>query len=358
MSAAIVPGDDGLPRLGSAYREAVMRVVIAPDSFKGSIGAAAAAAAIAAGWASVRPSDELVLLPQADGGEGSLDALEAATPGNERVPVGPVTGPDGRPVPGEWLSLPDGTAVIEMALVSGLPLMAAPDALGATSRGLGEVMAHAIDAGARRLLVGIGGSASTDGGIPVLEALGDRKPPAGGVVVLTDVTNPLLGRNGAAAVFGPQKGATAQDVEVLERRLQGVAEQLGADPATPGAGAAGGVGYALHAWGAELTSGSAHIAEVTGLTDAEIQASAVVTGEGRFDSQSLQGKVVGGVLGRATSPVVLIAGSIQGDPGIPAWSLSDMAGGTAAALEQPAHWLFAAGAEAAAAVRDERAPTA
>lgn len=324
-----------------------MRVVIAPDSFKGTIGAAAAAEAIAAGWASVRPGDELSLLPQADGGEGSLEVLAAVTPGSEWVDAGMVTGPDGAPVRGRWLRLPDGTAVIEMAAVSGLPLMRQPDAMGATSRGLGEVMADAIDAGARRLLVGIGGSASTDGGIPVLAALGDRKPPADGATVLTDVTNPLLGPQGAAAVFGPQKGASADDVAVLEARLATVAEHLDADPETPGAGAAGGVGFGLLAWGASLSSGMQTIAAATGLIDAERAADLVITGEGRFDAQSTGGKVVGGVLERCPGRVLVIAGDTDADPGIPVVSLTELAGSAAAAMADPKRWLFAAGAVAA-----------
>lgn len=332
-------------------------VVIAPDSFKGSIDAEAAASALRVGWLDERGDDTVRVLPQADGGEGTLDALEAAHPGSERIVTGAVTGPDGVPVHGVWLRLPDGTAVIEMAAVSGLPMMAGQDALGATSRGLGEVMAHAIDAGASKLIIGIGGSASTDGGAPVLDALGSRRPPSGGVVVLSDVTNPLLGPKGAAAVFGPQKGASEEDIEVLEQRLRvwsgEVRSRLGtgaANPDTPGAGAAGGVGFALLAWGAKIESGSNAIAEFTGLTDAIASADLVITGEGRFDTQSRDGKVVGNVLQLADSneaDCIVTAGVVDADPGCPAYSLTDIAGSSASALEDPAHWLREAARRAA-----------
>ncbi|HIY65053.1 MAG TPA: glycerate kinase [Candidatus Agrococcus pullicola] len=335
------------------------KVLVAPDSFKGSMDASSVAEAIRSGWLSARRDDCVRLLPQADGGEGTLDALEASHPGSERIAVGSVTGPDGRPVEGEWLRLPDGTAVIEMASVSGLPMMARHDPLGATSRGLGEVMAHAIDAGASKLIVGIGGSASTDGGAPVLDALAARRPPAGGATVLSDVTNPLLGSNGAAAVFGPQKGASEEDVRTLEERLRVWSEQVrsrpgtaDANPGSPGAGAAGGVGFALLAWGARIESGSSAIAECTGLTEATASADLVITGEGRFDNQSRDGKVVGNALQLAekhNADCIVIAGAVDADPGCPVYSLSEIAGSAASALEDPGHWLRAAARAAAAA---------
>src|SRR5690606_9748656 len=156
-------------------------------------------------WSTERPSDSITLLPQADGGEGTLDAIEAAVAGAARRVARGVTGPDGAPVDAAWLALPDGTAVLELAQSSGLPLMRSLDPLGATTRGLGEVVAAALATGPRRILIGLGGSASTDGGLGVLEVV----PTVGcEVVLLTDVTAPLLGPTGAAAVFGPQKGAT------------------------------------------------------------------------------------------------------------------------------------------------------
>jgi glycerate kinase len=328
-----------------------LEVVIAPDSFKGSVDAARAARAMADGWRSVRPDDAVRELPQADGGEGTLDVIASAVPGSAWESAGPVTGPDGRPADGRWLRLPDGTAVVEMAAVSGLPGMRELDPLGATSRGLGEVIAAALDTGAERLVIGIGGSASTDGGLPVLEALDGRRPPVGGATVLTDVTAPLLGPAGAAAVFGPQKGATPAQVAELEARLRAVAETLGGDPDRPGAGAAGGVGFALAHWGAELVPGSAHVARLTGLDRAIAAADVVITGEGRFDGSSTTGKVVGGVLvlAEGVRSVGVVAGQLAADPS-PAWaiSLSELAGSPAAAMGDPLHWLVEAGVRAAA----------
>lgn len=393
-----------------------MKVVVAPDSFKGSLDAAPAASAIGSGWRAVRPLDEVLLLPQADGGEGTLDAIASAVPAARLVDVGPVTGPDGRPVEGHWLLLPDGTAVVELALSSGLPLMRMLDPLGATTRGLGEVIAAALDTGARSLVIGLGGSASTDGGAGALRALGLelldaagsplpeggvalarleridasrlRDAPPGGVRLLSDVSAPLLGPTGAAAVFGPQKGASPDDVALLDAALAQWAAVLGdgaealgdrqgpgappADvlqmqdspalaerarhPTAPGAGAAGGTGYGfLAAWGAAIESGSSAIAELTGLTAAAASADVVVTGEGRFDATSLTGKVVGNALQLATKPDarrVVIAGSFSMPAPVGVWttSLVELAGSLDAALGDPERWLFAAGAAAAQAV--------
>ncbi|MCU1422373.1 MAG: glycerate kinase, partial [Microbacteriaceae bacterium] len=242
-------------------------VVIAPDSFKGSLDAVGVARAIGDGWASVRPGDDIRLVPLADGGEGTMDAIEAAVPGAVRRDAGEVEGPDGRPLRGEWLELPDGTAVVELAQMSGLPQMAELDALGANTYGLGQVIRAALEAGAPRLVIGLGGSASTDAASAALAALGlttapptDSRhlrrggagltairaldgaellpAPPGGVVLLTDVDAPLLGPRGAAAVFGPQKGASADDVATLDAALAHFAELLGGDPDLPGAGAA------------------------------------------------------------------------------------------------------------------------
>jgi glycerate kinase len=358
------------------------RILIAPDSLKGSLDAAPAAEAIASGWHSIRPDDELVLLPQADGGEGTLDAIASAVPGARVEDAGPVTGPDGRPVEGHWLTLPDGTAVVELAQSSGLPLMAAPDARGATTRGLGEVIGHALDGGATALVIGLGGSASTDGGAGALAALGLellddegrplpdgggalarlarlergrlRPAPAGGVRLLSDVTAPLLGPSGAAAVFGPQKGAAPDDVAALDAALARLAVLLGGDPAQPGAGAAGGTGYGFAAaWGASLEPGSTAIAELTGLTAAVLEADVLLTAEGRFDATSLTGKVVGNALELAAGTAVragVIAGRVDADPGCWSAALVDLAGSVDDALRDPARWLAEAGAAAARAL--------
>ncbi|NEM92403.1 glycerate kinase [Galbitalea soli] len=360
-------------------------VVIAPDSFKGSLAAGEVAEALADGWRSVRSSDRLVLLPQADGGEGTLDAVEASSPGAERVAVGLVTGPDGRPTQGEWLRLADGTAVVELAQMSGLPLMQRLDAAGATTVGLGQVLRAAVAAGAPRVVVALGGSASTDGGAGALVALGARlldarhaeldrggaslarlasidltalvAAPAGGVVLLTDVTSPLLGPDGAAAVFGPQKGASPDDVDRLDAALGRFATVLGGHPEAPGAGAAGGTAFGLaSAWGAGMRAGADYVAELTGLPAALHDASIVITGEGRFDSQSFAGKVVGRVLARAAEravPVAVVAGqdSVRDWPSaLPIAARLDLvtlAGSTEAAMADARRWLHAAGARLA-----------
>ncbi|HEX5288805.1 MAG TPA: glycerate kinase, partial [Streptosporangiaceae bacterium] len=263
-----------------------MRVVLAPDSFKGTIGAAGAAAALAAGWRAARPADELVCVPLADGGEGTLAVLAAADPA-ARWHEARVSGPGTEPVTARWLELGDRTHVIELASAAGLPQLPRPDPLGAHTAGVGELIGAALDAGARRVTVGLGGSASTDGGSGALRALGAafrdaagrdlargggalaamaaadlsalRPPPPGGAACLTDVRAPLLGPAGAAAVFGPQKGAGAAEIAVLEAGLARLAAALGGDPAQPGAGAAGGTGYGLACWGAQLVAGSAEV---------------------------------------------------------------------------------------------------
>jgi glycerate 2-kinase len=359
-----------------------VRVVIAPDSLKGSLDAAPAAEAIAAGWRSVRSGDELVLLPQADGGEGTLDAIASAVPDARVADAGPVTGPDGRPVEAHWLVLPDGTAVVELAQSSGLPRMERLDARGATTRGLGEVIVRALDGGARTLVVGLGGSASTDGGTGALAALGLglldadgrvlpdgggalaglarvdrgalRAAPHGGVRLLSDVTAPLLGPLGAAAVYGPQKGADARDVAALDAALARLADALGGDPAAPGSGAAGGTAYGFAAaWGASIEPGSAAIADLTGLPAALGDADVLLTAEGRFDATSLAGKVVGHVLGLVAGTATragVIAGRVDADPGCWSAALVDLAGSPDAAIGDPARWLAAAGAQAARAL--------
>lgn len=360
-----------------------MKIVIAPDSFKGGPTATMAAQAIAAGWRRVRPSDELVSLPMADGGEGTLDALDSGIREARRCPVGAVTGPDGRPVDGEYLLLPDGTAAVEMAAVSGLPSMEALDPLGATSRGVGQVIDVALEAGARRLILGVGGSASTDGGTGALAALGAlfldahgrpiadgggalrdltridltalRPPPPDGMEILTDVTAPLLGPHGSAAVFGPQKGAAATDVHVLEVGLTRLADQLGGDPEASGAGAAGGIAYGFATiWGAALRLGSRAIAEELGLEEAITRADLVITGEGHLDATSLGGKVVSTVLELAASgdvAVAVVAGGVAPDLSlgeeVTVVSLTDLAGSVQRSLGDPTRFLTEAGEQLA-----------
>jgi glycerate 2-kinase len=368
------------------------RIVFAPDSFKGTISAADAAAALAEGWRSVSPSDELVLLPMADGGEGTLDAVSRARLGARRVPVR-VTGPDDRPVDAHWLLLtePDGshTAVIELACASGLTLLHELRPLDAHTLGFGQAITAALDHGVDRLVLALGGSASTDGGSGVLEALGARPldaasspvargarglasvahidadalrlPPAGGAVILADVDNPLLGPRGAAAVFGPQKGLDSADQPAAEAALARWASLWPeVSPEHPGAGAAGGTAFGLLAWGATLRPGSAAIAELLGLEGVIAGADLVITGEGRFDDQTGAGKApahVAALADRAGVPCALVAGSAPaGDSGNSGYtgafahvvSLTQLAGSEAAARDDPARWLQRAGAVLAA----------
>ena len=354
-----------------------LTIVIAPDSFKGSLSAAEVAEAIAAGWREVRPQDALILMPQADGGEGTLDAVEAMVTGTTRHEIGDVTGPDGRPTPGVWLELPGGVAVVELAQSSGLPLMATPDAMGATTRGLGEVIRAALDAGAQSLVIGLGGSASTDAASGALMALGlrladDRGHPIadggralaaiagidtgalrkpGKVTLLSDVANPLLGPTGAAATFGPQKGASPAQVVELDAALAHFAGQFGGNPSAAGAGAAGGAAWGFAtAWGATIVPGANYLAELSGLSAAVNNADLVVTGEGRFDEQSFGGKVVGHLLltaARVRVPVGVIAGQVAVDTELWATSLTELAGSVEAALADTTAWLRVAGATAA-----------
>ncbi|MES2171025.1 MAG: glycerate kinase [Actinomycetota bacterium] len=310
-------------------------IVVAPDSFKGSATAVEVAEAIATGWRSVHDTDDLLLRPMADGGEGTLDAFELAVPGSRRVPAAGAY----------YLLLPGGTAVVELANTCGLTLMKQLDPMGATTARFGEAIAHALDHGADRLVLGIGGSASTDGGMGALAEIGLRAVPSRGATVLTDVTNPLFGPTGAAAVFGPQKGASPEQVALLDQRLRDLAAEFGVDPSTPGAGAAGGTGYGMLTWGATLEAGSRTVAELIDLPGALKGADLLITGEGRFDSQSLDGKVISHLLELAGEvPVALIAGRIDApvDDFAASISLVELAGGAEAAMSDPLRWIAAA----------------
>ncbi|WP_406631823.1 glycerate kinase [Amycolatopsis sp. WGS_07] len=353
-----------------------LRVLVAPDSFKGSVRAAEAARWLAEGWLAEREHDVLRELPLADGGEGTLDTVAAAVPEARRMPV-VVPGPDDRPVRAHWLLLPDGTGVVELASTSGLGLLHRPRPAEAHTLGFGRAIAAALDAGVRRLLLALGGSASTDGGAGVLTALGARLldeagnpvppgnrglarlrtvdrtglrpvPPAG-ALVLSDVTNPLFGPAGAAAVFGPQKGFPPDELPAAERNLRQLAGLLDADPATAGAGAAGGTGFGLLSWGAQLAPGSEFLGSLSGLPAAVADADLVLTGEGRFDAQSRQGKLAGHVSALAAAarvPAFLAAGRVAAPvTGLfqAAEDLSELAGSQARALADPARYLRRAG---------------
>lgn len=325
-----------------------MKIVIAPDSFKESLSAPDVAAAIARGWQQVFPEAECLLRPMADGGEGTVDALLAAVGGERRECQ--VRGPMGQPVQAHWGWLNNGTAVIEMAAASGLHWVPREqrDARQASSYGTGELILQALDAGASRIILGLGGSATNDGGAGLLQALGMRLldeqrrelPPGGAalaaldqldlsgldarllsvqVEVAADVDNPLCGPRGASAVFGPQKGATPAQVEELDLALGGfariVAATLGEDHATfPGVGAAGGLGFAARAFlKATFRPGIELVAELSGLATAVAGADLVITGEGRMDAQTLHGKTPMGVARVAQGagvPVIALAGSL------------------------------------------------
>ncbi|TFV51872.1 glycerate kinase [Blastococcus sp. TF02A_35] len=323
----------------------VVRIVIAPDSFKGTLTAEAAADAVAAGLRRVVPDADLVLRPVADGGEGTVAAALRAGHAARRVRV---SGPDGRPVEATF-ALDGTTAVVELASAAGPGLLDRPAPTTATTRGVGELLLAALDAGARRVVLGLGGSATTDGGAGMLQALGARLLDAAGyevgpggagladlarvdlsgldprlrdtrVVVATDVDNPLTGPSGAAVVFGPQKGASPEDVALLDAALARYASVLVHTTGAwverrPGAGAAGGTAAgAMAVLGAELVSGAALVCDLVGLDAALAGADLVVTGEGALDEQTLRGKAPAEVAARARTagvPCVVLAAEVR-----------------------------------------------
>lgn len=322
--------------------------VCCPDKFRGSLSAPAAARALAGGLR--RAGLETVELPLADGGEGTLDVLVAALGGERRRRT--VTGPLGVPVEAEWALLPDGTAVIETARAAGLALALAGggnDPLGATTAGVGELLRAAADAGARRAVVAVGGSATTDGGLGAVESLGWS---LGGleVVVACDVETRF---RDAAVVFGPQKGASPEQVALLEERLDRLAAdyraRTGVDVAAlERGGAAGGLAGGLAALGAALRSGFEVVAAAAGLADALVGAHVAVTGEGRVDASSFRGKVVGGVLAAAAGRrLVVVGGEVTEEarralpPDVVVRLLLDVARSPEDALERAAELLNA-----------------
>ncbi|MFI1015525.1 glycerate kinase [Streptomyces sp. NPDC020965] len=365
-----------------------MRVVIAPDSFKGSLTAGAVCAAIETGVRRALPDADVARVPMADGGEGTLDCVLGATGGREVTMT--VTGPLGRPTPARYLLGRDAAyGVVELAAASGLPLVAPDemDPLRADTTGTGELIADAISRGARDVLVCIGGSASTDGGTGLMRALGVRfedadgvaLPPGGAALarlarvdtdgvpeavrrtrfrIACDVTNPLTGPAGAAAVFGPQKGATPDQVRQLDDALHRFGEVLAGQFGVrvhdlPGAGAAGGTcGGMVAVLGAEPVSGCELVADLVGLEAALTGADLVITGEGRLDRQSAGGKVVSLVARLARkngTPAVALAGQIVPpvdelhDIGLTAaFSIADGPRTLASMTESAAHLLASA----------------
>jgi len=294
-----------------------VRIVICPDKFRGTASASGAAHALGAGL--VAPDLEVISMPLADGGEGTLDALGGANRSSQ------VTGPLGDRVEAKW-RLSSGQAVIEMAQASGLLLAGGSegnDPLFASSTGTGELIAEARASGARRIVIGVGGSASTDGGLGAIRAMEPLVRFSGvELIVACDVQTGFLD---AAPVFGPQKGATSAQIELLRRRLSRLAEiylnEFGVEVRDlPRAGAAGGLGGGLAAIGAQLVNGFDLIAEEIQLADAIAEADLVITGEGRLDAESFNGKVVGGVAlmaDRYQVPVVAVVGSTTPGTTIP-----------------------------------------
>ncbi|MEU4802535.1 glycerate kinase [Actinosynnema sp. NPDC023587] len=332
-----------------------MRVVIAPDCFGGTLTAREAADAIASGWRSAAPGDDLLLRPLADGGPGFVDVLHGALGGEVRTSV--VSGPRGEEVEARWLVSGDGTAYVESATACGLHLIPADERASsvetASTRGVGELVAAADGAGCHTIVVGLGGSATTDGGAGLLSAVSSVSAR---LVAASDVQNPLLGPHGAAATFGPQKGASPEVVRRLEARL---ASMAALEPVRdlPGAGAAGGLGAALLALGASVVSGAGLVRSLTRLDQALDAADLAVSGEGSFDWQSLRGKLVTAVAGGAAErgiPCLVLAGQVTvgrreaGAAGVrESYSVSEHAGSATRSLGDPAGTLSALAAHVA-----------
>ena len=332
-----------------------MKIVIAPDSYKESLSALEVATAIELGFREIWPEADYVKIPVADGGEGTVEAMVAATQGH-LVHVD-VTGPLGNTIQAFYgLSGDERSAFIEMAAASGLEQVPANlrDPLKTTSWGTGELIRHALDAGVEHIIIGIGGSATNDGGAGMVQALGARlldaqdediahgamgleslaridisqlDPRLAGcrIEVACDVTNPLTGKEGASVVFGPQKGATAEMIPRLDRALTHYAQLIARDLDVnvleqAGGGAAGGMGAALYAFcGAQLRRGIEIVTDALRLDACVADADLVVTGEGRIDSQTIHGKVPVGVAKiakRYNKPVIGIAGSLTADVGV------------------------------------------
>ncbi len=350
-----------------------LTVLIAPDSFKGSLTSVEVARALATGWARARPDDRLVLAPLADGGEGTLVAIEAA--GGWTWQEAAAHDPLGRPLVARWLRSTDGTrAVVELAAASGLSRLAAAerDPAGASTFGTGEVLRAVLDTGVRRIDLGVGGSATTDGGLGILAALGlamtvepeavvhldelDPRLSDVSLQIACDVTNPLLGPHGAAAIYGPQKGADPATVAELDTALGRWADALESaagrrERDTPGAGAAGGATFGLACLrdrfagfaivpGVDLVMEAADFAAKLGVADL------VLTGEGRIDGQTAFGKTALGVARRAAAAgvgCIAVGGGVEPD-GIAALAAVGAVAVPVVERPQPVEEAMAAGA--------------
>ena len=349
-----------------------MRVLIAPDSFKGTIGSVECAQAIAEGWLSKRPDDQVILLPMADGGEGTLEAIQFRDASATRVPTRVSSA-------SFWLLLQDGTAIVELANICGITLLDRLDPLHSSTFALGTVLNEVIShPGVKKISIAVGGSASTDGGVGALIALGARIldkngesialggaglrdiasidlvqipiAPTGGITCLTDVRNPLLGELGSARIFAPQKGADLEQVLILEAGLSHL-QVISKRDDFPGAGAAGGTPFGLNlAWNIGIESGALVVASLIGLPAAIDECDLVITGEGKLDSQSYFGKVLGSVTELATQAkrrVIYCVGSSELPSSASTIALVDLAPSLETAMQNPRTWLAKAGAELA-----------
>ena len=348
-----------------------MKILISPDSFKGTISSLKCAQAIADGWLSEKPNDQITLLPMADGGEGTLDAIELGNRDAIRIST--------KFTNSFWLLLKDGTAIVELANICGITHLSRLDPLHSSTFALGSVLQEVLaNPKVRKILIAVGGSASTDGGVGALIALGasftDKngnsimlgglglqdiaaidltgipQAPTGGIICLTDVTNSLLGKLGSARVFSPQKGADKEQVLLLEGSLAHLKNLTNRDD-FPGAGAAGGTPFGLSlVWEIEIESGALNVASITGLPAAIAECDLVITGEGKLDAQSYFGKVVGTVTQLAKEQGKRLAycvGSSDYPPHTSTVALVDIASTVSQAMEEPEKWLHKAGAELA-----------
>ena len=350
------------------------KILIAPDSFKGSATSAQVATALADGWKITRPEDQIVIAPFADGGEGTLDCIESVTPESVRMPI-VVQGATGIEHQSSWLLVDSDIALIEMATLCGITTVDKLDPMGAHSFGLGQAIKAALeDQRVKEILIAVGGSASTDGGIGALSALGFKaldvngqelalgggdlhrlarieKPeifakPIRGIKVLVDVQSPLIGPDGAAHVFGPQKGGDAAQVQQLDMGLIHFLNVLGVNDQA-GFGAAGGVSCGLAVLlGATIVSGVESIAELIGLEEEIEKADCIVTGEGSFDDQSYRGKAVGYLLelARDSDCLVMIAcGVNKNEESDAIVSLVELAPTLESAIVDSQSWLIECG---------------
>ena len=350
------------------------KILIAPDSFKGSATSAQVARALADGWKISRPDDEIVIAPFADGGEGTLDCIESVSPESVRIPI-TVQGATGIQHESSWLLVGADTAVIEMATLCGITTVDQLDPLGAHSFGLGQAIKAALeDNRVNEVLVAVGGSASTDAGMGALSALGfkaldaegkelalgggdlhrlahvetpgNHRQVARGIKVLVDVQSPLTGPNGAAHIFGPQKGADEDQVRLLNEGLLRFLKILYVEDRA-GFGAAGGVACGLAVLlGATIVSGVETIAEVIGLQEKIQDADCVITGEGSFDDQSFRGKAVGYVLEIAKEierPVMIACGVNKNEASPLILSLIELAPSVQSAITDSQRWLIECG---------------